>query len=99
MNKYIMLPVMALSLVGCAASQPVIKAPPQTYNPIRPIQVDCQFGLAMATQLEYIIASPGEENSFWDPTFNQIHGTANREQRKASAKYVLWSIRTKCQGY
>ena len=101
MKKFILL-VMTSTLVACASSQTVLQAPPapsQSSNPIRPVQVDCNFGLSMMYQLENIVANPYRADSFWDPMFAQIAGTQTPAQRSASAKYVLWSIRTKCQGY
>jgi len=101
MNR-LFLSLMTLLMVGCASGQQALQVPraaEATSHPIRPIQVDCQFGLNMLWQLENIILNPNSSNSYWDPLLDQVSGSRTPAQRKASAKYVLWSIRTQCQGF
>ena len=100
--KRLLLTCIVLAMTGCASGQQALRLPhaaEATNHPIRPIQIDCQFGMNMMYQLENIIANPTISDHYWDPLFQQVAGSNTPVQRRASAKYILWSIRTQCQGY
>ncbi len=90
--------VAVLVLSGCASTV----QPTQSYgnvNPIQKVTVDCRFASRMSQDLQFIINNPGEDPKNWTQTFNTISGSTTHQQRIASAKTVLWNIRTQCQGY
>ena len=66
---------------------------------LQPITLDCTKAVEMSTELESIINNPGRKNSTWDSTLAWVGGIATPEQRQASAKTVLWNIRTQCRGF
>lgn len=95
MIKVLLLPML---LVGCASTV----QPTQSYNNTNPIQrvsVDCRYSARMSQDLQHIINNPGEDAKNWTSTFNTISGSSTAQQRVASAKTVLWNIRTQCQGF
>ena len=53
----------------------------------------------MSADLEAIISNPQIENPTWQGTFATISGNQTAIQRTQSAKVVLWTIRTQCQGF
>ena len=67
--------------------------------PIAPVSVDCRYAAAMSIDLEKIIANPSNSTRQWDNLFATIAGSQTNQQRISSAKVVLWSIRTNCQGF
>ncbi len=96
----ILLPL--LFLTGCASVQPSKPQPDKltsTSHPLMSIAVDCRYGAAMVNDLEYIIANPHFVNPVWQNTFATVAGSQTPQQRQASAKKVLWTIRTQCQGF
>ncbi len=66
---------------------------------IQPMTVDCVQAASMSQELEAIIADPGKRNATWDPTLAWVGGALSPQQRLASAKTVLWNIRTQCRGF
>lgn len=66
---------------------------------IQPMAIDCAKAAAMSQELEAIIAEPGKRNATWDPTLSWVGGVNSTQQRLASAKTVLWNIRTQCRGF
>ena len=66
---------------------------------IQPMAVDCAQAASMSQELEAIIAEPGKRNATWDPTLSWVGGINSAQQRLASAKTVLWNIRTQCRGF
>jgi hypothetical protein len=96
----ILLPFLFLS--GCASVQHSKPQPDNltsTSHPLMSIAVDCRYGASMVNDLEYIIANPHFVNPVWQNTFATIAGSQTPHQRQASAKKVLWTIRTQCQGF
>ena len=92
----------AIILAGCASQQPqytryVAQSSPN--QPIRSIGVDCRYAPNYYGELESIIANPLKSDTMWEETFATVHGTNTPQQRMASAKTVLWSVRTQCPGY
>lgn len=86
------------TLVLALACSAGIAAAQSTPAP-QPITVDCRYALQMQTDLEQIIARPTASNSVWDKTLSWVGGTGSPQQRLASAKTMLWTIRTQCRGY
>lgn len=66
---------------------------------IQPMTMDCAQAAAMSQELEAIIATPNKKNATWDPTLSWVGGINSAQQRQASAKTVLWNIRTQCRGF
>lgn len=92
MNKAIVL-VMLVGLVGCSTPDKTLHA--QTV-PTLPLMINCSSVAKAIPQLEHAIANPNESSPL-DPTFTKLVGMQSSNQRQASAKTVLWAIRTKCQ--
>lgn len=92
MNKAIVL-VMLAGLVGCSTANTSAHA---QNAPMLPLMINCSSVAKAIPQLEYAIANPNESSPL-DPTFTKLVGMQSSNQRQASAKTVLWSIRTKCQ--
>jgi hypothetical protein len=95
----IVLPLLLLS--GCAGVQQRVPSEKlsSASHPLMSIAIDCRYGATMVTDLEYIIANPNFVNPIWQNTFATIAGNQTPQQRQASAKKVLWTIRTQCQGF
>ena len=91
--------VIATLLSGCATTYQSGVPGPMTSDPLRPIYADCSRTVSTVTELETIIANPDKPNTFWDSIFATLNGNQNARQRYASAKTVLWSVRTQCYGY
>jgi hypothetical protein len=87
---------LVLLLTGCASAQ---HNSTSANHPIQSLQVDCRYGAMMSAELETIIANPQTENATWQRTFATISGNQTAIQRIQSAKVVLWTIRTQCQGF
>ena len=68
-------------------------------RPFAPVTVDCGYSAQMAGDLERIIANPAQVNPTWDPILSGILGTATAQQRRNTAKTVLWTVRTRCPGF
>ena len=84
-----------ISLTGCAStSNQYVEV-----NPLTPINVDCRYAKEMATDLQRIVDNPNSTSIHWSGTFSGIYGNQTASQRQASAKTVLWTIRTRCPGY
>lgn len=92
----IILPI--LLLTGCASSKNYSQISSNNH-PLMSIAVDCRHGARMVNDLEYIIANPKFVNPYWQPVFATVAGNQSPEQRSSSAKSVLWTIRTQCQGF
>ncbi len=88
--------LLVLLLSGCAIAQHNAASP---NHAIQPLQVDCRYGHMMSADLEAIISNPQVENAIWQGTFATISGNQTAIQRTQSAKVVLWTIRTQCQGF
>jgi PBP1b-binding outer membrane lipoprotein LpoB len=88
--------LLVLLLSGCATAQHNSASP---NHAIQPLQVDCRYGNMMLADLEAIISNPQIENPTWQGTFATISGNQTAIQRTQSAKVVLWTIRTQCQGF
>lgn len=86
--------LLSLTLVGCASAPPT----QITTNPISPVHVNCFYSAQMSAELEGIIANPANMSDRWEPSFSKLSGSTTIQQRVASAKTVLWSIRTRCPG-
>ena len=84
-----------LVLSGCASTtvQPTVAS-----NPISQIQVHCGYSTQMSQELQSIIDNPNNYSSRWDHTFSKLSGSNTPQARVASAKTVLWTIRTRCPG-
>lgn len=94
--KYYVAIVLAVTVSGCSATVPQ----QQGTNAIQPIYVDCRHSVTMSRELEEIVADPQQtRNRRWWATFAAIEGSQTPEQRLKSAKAVLWTIRTQCQGF
>ena len=88
--------LLVLLLSGCASTSYNAASP---NHPIQPLQVDCRYGNMMSADLEAIISNPQIENPTWQRIFATISGNQTAVQRTQSAKVVLWTIRTQCQGF
>jgi PBP1b-binding outer membrane lipoprotein LpoB len=88
--------LLVLLLSGCATAQYNGASP---NHAIQTLQVDCRYGHKMVADLEAIISNPQIENPTWQGTFATISGNQTAIQRTQSAKVVLWTIRTQCQGF
>lgn len=91
----------ALVLVGCAnrpQQPPLYVKPAPKDSPVRVI-VDCRYARQYTTELEVLTQNPELINAEWQPRFYEMHGNQTPQQRLASAKVALWSIRTDCPGW
>ena len=88
--------LLVLLLSGCATAQYNGASP---NHAIQSLQVDCRYGHKMSADLEAIISNPQIENPTWQGIFATISGNQTAIQRTQSAKVVLWTIRTQCQGF
>jgi hypothetical protein len=86
-----------ISLVGCASN--TVQPTPNTINPISKVTIDCRYSTAMSLDLQNIILNPNLDTRDWNRTFAGISGYLTTDQKVASAKAVLWNIRTQCPGY
>jgi hypothetical protein len=93
--KYYAAIVLAVTVSGCFATVPN----QQGTNAIQPIYVDCRHGVTLSRELEEIVADLQQNPRRWQNTFAAIEGSQTPEQRLKSAKAVLWTIRTQCQGF
>lgn len=66
---------------------------------LQPVAVDCAHASRMMGELEAIAAEPAKSNATWDSTLGWVGGVQNPQQRLASAKTMLWTIRTQCRVY
>ena len=85
--------ICVLTLCGCSTANTSVQA--QTV-PMHPLMINCSSVAKAIPQLEYAIANPSESSSL-DQTFTRLVGMSAPSQRQASAKTILWSIRTQCQ--
>lgn len=85
--------VIPILLVGCATR------PAPVNQPLVPINVDCRYGPSLSEELEGIIKAPQVMSPRWNITFGKIAGYSTSEQRRQSAKSVLWTIRSRCPSY
>lgn len=72
---------------------------PSSALAIQPMTIDCAQAASMSQELENIIAQPSKSNATWDSTLSWVGGIKSAQQRLASAKTVLWNIRTQCRGF
>ena len=86
----------ALLLSGCATTENLTSSPNLALSQMH---VDCRYGSMMSADLERIIKNPQYEYPVWRRAFGDLAGHATLEQRVASAKAVLWTIRTQCKGF
>lgn len=86
----------ALMLSGCATTENFVSSPNLALSTMH---VDCRYGAMMTADLERIIANPQFEYPVWRRAFSDVAGHATPDQRQASAKVVLWTIRTQCKGF
>jgi len=93
--KWLLVPCLALA--GCATNSQNFASSPNLG--LSQMSVDCRFGPQMSADLERIIANPQYDYPVWRRAFGDIAGHATPEQRTASAKVVLWTIRTQCKGF
>jgi hypothetical protein len=90
-----------LVLMGCAnhpQHPPLYVKPAPKDSPVRVI-VDCKYARQYTTELEVLIQNPNTINAEWQPRFYEMAGNQTSQQRLASAKVALWSIRTNCPGW
>jgi hypothetical protein len=91
--------VMLLSILatGCSTTTTLSGVPgPMTGNPLRPVYVDCAKAVSTIKEMENVIANPSNPNTYWDQIFATLNGNQTSQQRRSSAKTVLWSARTQC---
>ena len=93
--KLLALSVVCASMVGCASAPATTASAPTP----RAVNVDCRYAPQMLNDLENIIAQPSASNAVWDKTLGWVGGVGSPQQRLASAKTMLWNIRTQCRGY
>ena len=86
-------------LAGVSMLASAQNMPPASTLGLQPITMDCAQAVNMSQELEAIIADPGKKNATWDPTLVWVGGINSAQQRQASAKTVLWNIRTQCRGF
>lgn len=80
-------------LSGCASnSQPVAS------NPMHPIHLNCNNAHQYSADLQQVISNPNVSSGYWNNAFDKLSGRETHQQRIASAKTVLWTIRTRCPG-
>lgn len=91
------LAVCALVLTGCATNAQNYTSSPNLG--LSQLHVDCRYGSAMSADLERIINNPQFEYPVWKRVFSTIAGHETPDQRTASAKTVLWTIRTQCKAF
>jgi hypothetical protein len=84
-----------LCLGACATQAPQGSSAPG----LQQVTVDCAHASNMSGELEAIIAEPARTNTTWDSTLDWVGGVRSPQQRLASAKTLLWTIRTQCRGY
>ena len=87
--------------MGCAnhpQQPPLYVKPAPKDSPVRVI-VDCKYARQYTTELEALIQNPNTINAEWQPRFYEMAGNQTSQQRLASAKVALWSIRTNCPGW
>jgi hypothetical protein len=92
--KYLAVAVLCLS--GCKTTENLTSSPNLALGQMH---VDCRYGSMMTADLERIIANPQYEYPVWRRAFSDLAGHATPDQRVASAKAVLWTIRTQCKGF
>ncbi len=86
--------ICGIVLTGCS-SVPTGYSP----QPISTVQTDCRFASRMSADLETVIQNPHRDYPEWHRAFSALSGFGTAQQRTASAKTVLWSIRTNCRGF
>lgn len=95
MKKFLLVAV-CMSLAACSTfDAPVASSAPG----LQSVAVDCAQASGMSGELEAIIANPAKTNATWDSTLGWVGGVQTPQHRLASAKTLLWTIRTQCRGF